>query len=99
MLLCGRTDNLILIAITDRGRYIPRERRDMIRYKINVLEALKQKGYSTYKIHQDNLLSQSSLTKLRRGDAVNMATLDKICLLLDCQPGDVIEMVEDSNNG
>lgn len=65
----------------------------MIEYKIDVLNALKEKGYSSYKIQQDNLLSQSSLTKLRRGQAVNISTLNTICMLLDCQPGDVIKFV------
>ena len=65
----------------------------MIEYKIDVLNALKEKGYSSYKIQQDNLLSQSSLTKLRRGKAVNMSTLDTICKLIGCQPGDVIKFV------
>ena len=30
-------------------------------YKINVLQALKDKGYSTYRIKNDKLLSQSTL--------------------------------------
>ena len=40
-------------------------------YKINVLQALKDKGYSTYRIKNDKLLSQSTLQKLREGKPVS----------------------------
>lgn len=65
----------------------------MIRYKINVLEELGKKGYSTYRIKQDNLLSGQTITNLKAGKLVNLDSLGKICVMLRCQPGDVIESV------
>lgn len=65
----------------------------MIRYKINVLEELGKKGYSTYRIKQDNLLSGQTITNLKAGKLVNLDSLGKICAMLRCQPGDVIESV------
>lgn len=65
----------------------------MIRYKINVLEELGKKGYSTYRIKQDNLLSGQTITNLKAGKLVNLDSLGKICVMLRCQPGDIIESV------
>ena len=68
----------------------------MIKYKIDVLEALKSRGYSTYKIRNDKILNESTVQKLRSNKYINMENLDKLCILLDCQPGDLLEYV--SNN-
>lgn len=62
-------------------------------YKINVLAALKEKGYTTYKIRQEKLLSESTVQRLRDGIGVSWENLETICALLNCQPGDVIEYV------
>ena len=62
----------------------------MIYYKINVLQALKDNGISTYDILQKRLISQGSLTAIRASKPISMATLDTICRLTGLQPGDVI---------
>ena len=68
----------------------------MIKYKIDVLEALKNKGYSTYKIRNDKILNESTVQKLRSNKYINMENLDKLCILLDCQPGDLLEFIPDN---
>lgn len=68
----------------------------MIKYKIDVLEALKSRGYSTYKIRNDKILNESTVQKLRSNKYINMENLDKLCILLDCQPGDLLEFVPDT---
>lgn len=67
----------------------------MIKYKIDVLEALKSRGYSTYKIRNDKILNESTVQKLRSNKYINMENLDKLCILLDCQPGDLLEFIPD----
>ena len=62
-----------------------------IRYKVDVLAELKKKGYSSTRIREEKLIGQSYLQQLRRGELVSWKTLDTICALLECQPGDVIE--------
>lgn len=64
----------------------------MLVYK-NVLEKLKSAGYSTYTLMKRNLLSQSTLTCIRQGKPISTASLDTICELLSCQPGEVLEYV------
>lgn len=66
-----------------------------VRYKIDILEALKAAGYSTYKIRKENLLGQSTLQQLRKGKLVSWANISRICRLLNCQPGDIVEYVND----
>ena len=70
-----------------------------IRYKVDVLEELKKKGYSSTKIRNDKLIGQSYLQQLRHNELVSWKTLDTICGLLDCQPGDLIEYVNEPVEG
>lgn len=66
----------------------------MLRYKIDVLAELKEKGYTTYKINKDKLLSNSTVQKLRRGTMVSSQNIDTLCEMLCCQPGDIIEYIK-----
>lgn len=66
----------------------------MIAYKINVLETLKESGYNSTKILKENLLSQSAMQKLRKNEMVGIKTIEKLCELLDMQPGNIIKYVE-----
>ena len=70
-----------------------------IRYKVDVLEELKKKGYSSTKIRNDKLIGQSYLQQLRHNELVSWKTLDTICWLLECQPADLIEYVRDDDGG
>jgi len=36
-----------------------------------------------------------SILKQSKGKAIRFSTLDAICKALDCQPGDILEFVED----
>ena len=70
-----------------------------IRYKIDVLQALKEKGYSTYKLRREKILSESTIQAFRTGDLVSYENIAKLCRLLDCQPGEILEYVEDPAAG
>lgn len=61
-----------------------------------LFELLKLRGITTYKIRKENLISQAALTKMKNGDGnIDTRTLERICKLLKCQPGDIVEYVED----
>ena len=66
-----------------------------IRYKIDVLAALKDAGYSQNRIRTEKILGVSVLSKIRAGGLPSMHELDVICRLLGRQPGDLIEYVDD----
>ena len=64
-------------------------------YKINVLNELKAAGYNTNRLRKEKLLSEGTIQNIRDGRIINAANLAKICKLLNCQPGDIMEYVED----
>ena len=61
-----------------------------LQYKINVLDALKAKGYTTYTLRKQKLLSESTIQKLRAGEGVAWDNLETLCRLLDCDIGDLL---------
>jgi len=65
----------------------------MLTYKIDVIQALKEAGYNSTKILKENILSQSAMQKLRKGEMIGIKTLEQLCELLDAQPGDIIKYV------
>lgn len=64
-----------------------------LRFKIDILEALKQKGYTTYALRKENILSQSTIQKLREGKGLSWENIERLCSLLECQPADLLEYV------
>lgn len=66
----------------------------MIVYK-NVIRLLKDAGYNTTRILEERILSQSTMAALRHNKPLNTKSIDKICHLLHCQPGDIMEHIED----
>ena len=66
----------------------------MLTYKIDVIGTLKESGYNSTRILKENVLSQSAMQKLRRGEMIGIKTLEQLCELLDMQPGNIIKYVE-----
>jgi len=64
-------------------------------YKIDVLAQLKAVGYSTYRIRNEKILSESTVQKLRSGQSIGWDNIEIICRLLRCQPGDILEYIEE----
>lgn len=60
-------------------------------YKMDVLAALKEKGYNTNRIRKDKIMGEAMLQKIRSGQMPSWSVLETICVLLDCQPADIIE--------
>ena len=60
-------------------------------YKIDVLEALKARGYSTYKLRKEKLLGEATIQSIRNGVLVSWENIGRLCALLECQPGDIVE--------
>lgn len=68
----------------------------MFVYKFDVLETLKESGYNTTRLRKEKLLGENAIQSLRRGDMVGIIALEKICSILDMQPGNVIKYVENA---
>ena len=62
-----------------------------LKYKLDILEALKEKGYSSYYLRKEKLLSESTIQKLREGEGVSWDNLNTFCKLLECDISDILE--------
>ena len=77
----------------------------MITFKIDILQALKDKGYSSATLRKDGILSESVITDIRKNRdnneplRMNLKAINTICELLKCQPGTIIKWIPDSENG
>lgn len=59
----------------------------------------KEKGYTTYKLRKDKIIGEATLQKLRSGKGIiDTRTIEKLCKLLNCQPGDIMEYTEDEED-
>lgn len=67
----------------------------MLRYKIDILQALKNIGFTSYKIRKDKIIGEQQMQKIRTGEIASKDTLNTICRLLNCQPGDILEYIPD----
>lgn len=67
-----------------------------VKYKIDVLTALKDAGYTTYKMRQEKLLGESVLQQLRKGELVSWANISRLCSMLEIQPGDLLKYVPET---
>ena len=56
-------------------------------------------GVSDITIRKEKIMGESMLQKIRSGQMVSWATLETICDLLNCQPGDIIEYVREDDKG
>ena len=70
----------------------------MIRYKINLLLALKNVGYNTNKIRKEKIFTEAQLQQMRDNKLLTQNALNKVCNLLVCQPGDILEYIPDEIN-
>ena len=67
-----------------------------IRYKLDILAELKERGYNTTRIRREKLLAESTLQAIRTGKMVSIENISRICSMLQCQPGDLLEYVEEA---
>lgn len=61
-----------------------------IRWKINVLAALKDAGYSTYRLRKEKIFGERVIQQFRNGDPVSWEVLSRLCNLLNCDVGDIV---------
>ena len=65
----------------------------MFVYKIDILKALAEKGYTCNRMRKEKILSEGTMQNLRKGKGITTDTINTICIILRCQPSDIIEIV------
>ena len=63
---------------------------------LDVVMAKEKKGLTELAGEVDITLANLSILKNNKAKAVRFSTLNAICKALNCQPGDILEYVEDS---
>ncbi len=69
-----------------------------IRINLDVMMAKRKKGLTELAKEVDITLANLSILKNGKAKAVRLETLNAICKALQCQPGDILEYVEDEEN-
>ena len=62
----------------------------MIICKRNILELLKENGFSTYRLSKDKIMGTERIQRLREGKLPSWRELDIICKLTAHNIGDII---------
>lgn len=65
----------------------------MIKYRVDVFRLLKEHGYNQTRIQKERLLPGQTAQNIKAGKSITLDTLNKICIMCKCQPGDIIEIV------
>ena len=66
----------------------------MIKYD-KLFALLEARGLSSTNYLRQERVHPSVVNKLRKNERVNTDTIDKLCSILHCQPGDILEYVEE----
>lgn len=71
----------------------------MISYE-KLVKRLKEQNITQYKLKQEKILGSATISKIFKndglnGEAIDIRVVDKMCKLLKCQPGDILECVDD----
>lgn len=66
-----------------------------IRINLDVMMAKRKMGLTELAKEVDITLANLSILKNGKAKAVRLETLNAICKALQCQPGDILEYVED----
>ena len=61
----------------------------------NILGKLASCGWPTTRLQREHLISNGTIIQIRAGKPITTATIDTICRLCNCQPGDLISYVPD----
>lgn len=85
--------NCDIVYVMKGGGHLP------IKYKFDVLDALRAAGYTTYKLRKEKIFGERVIQQLRNGEIVSWATIDTLCTLLNCQPGDLVEHHKEQKEG
>ena len=62
-----------------------------------MLKLMEEKGITSYVCKRDNIIGQATYRKIKEGGDIVTRTIAKMCEVLNCQPGDLIEYVREAD--
>ncbi len=66
----------------------------MISYK-PLWETMKKRNITKYSLVKDYGLSNGTIDRLRNNDHISTYTIEKLCIILDCTPNDILIIIND----
>ncbi|MDQ7818584.1 MAG: helix-turn-helix transcriptional regulator [Melioribacteraceae bacterium] len=70
----------------------------MIRVNLDVMMAKRKMSLTELAEKVNITMANLSVLKTEKARAIRFSTLDAICKVLDCQPGDLLEYLPDSGD-
>lgn len=58
-------------------------------------QRLKESGWTTYTNRTNRLLAQDTIRAMRAGKPISTAIIDRLCGVLRCQPGELMEYMRE----
>mgnify|MGYP001057896786 CR=1 FL=1 len=65
-----------------------------ISYK-KLLKLFKDKNITSYTIKKEKIIGQATWKKIHENGHIDTRTIESLCKYLNCQPGDILEYIED----
>lgn len=60
-----------------------------------LIKLMQEAGITSYTIKRDKIIGQATYKKIMEGGDIDTRTIAKLCKLLNCQPGDLMEYVDE----
>ncbi len=57
---------------------------------IEIMKRLSDNGWSSYRLRKEKLIGSATLDRIRNNESITTETIDVICRLCNCQPGDIM---------
>lgn len=70
-----------------------------IQINLDVVMAQKKKGVTELANEVDITMANLSILKNNKAKAIRFSTLDSICKALSCQPGDILQYIDEEQKG
>lgn len=67
----------------------------MLVWKVDIMSTLREKGYIPHRMRVEKLFGEATIQKMRHGKLVSWAEFDRLCKILNMQPGDLLKYTED----
>ena len=67
----------------------------MVKYRPDIMQRLKEAGYNSTTLRREKIFGESVMQAFRSGAIFPNKSLDRLCEILQCQPGDILEYVPD----
>ena len=64
-----------------------------------LFKLLESRGLTMYSLRKDKVIGTATLEKMRKGEGhVDTRSIESLCQYLNCQPGDIMEYVEEEKD-